>query len=563
MPRTPPVIDNGDYYTFNGFNIPKDQLTDEELKRYDAAVKNVPFSETAQKKAAGEIQNEKMRSNIPENQKALYDKVYGKLNYNIGEEQNPTPINVLPDLVYEPLSNKPIVLDNIGGKAPLLGDSTVQSQQPSQVSASNGDRVGGAVRMSHSGVNWPAVREDVKQRFFAPPPTTTGVEEAAKKEMEANAHLADTQALTAQHVSDRMALANQEQENMLRQQEEQRKLVDAEVQKRRDTIDKESDRLATEKIDSKKFWNDRGNATKFLAGVSFFLGEVGKAMTGSNENAGWKIINDAITRDVEDQKINLEKAYKDLQGKKENLAEYKQNAQLLENRAAIDRETKYKIAIAQVEQLKQSTESQQIKDRLDILNSQLNKELEKTKYNADLTNRNIAGQQLSSFMQMDQIALAAQANALKKREIDQTAYFETKRLAGGEKERIEQFFQQVPLLQKDYEVLNKMGILDEKLPDWIPGHKSAEAARADLVAKIANMAGMNTDQGRATIDHMMPRGTNTPEVKKQKAEAFSRFINSFRPATPILQWHGELPMPKNVRMGYTKENLGAEEHVED
>jgi hypothetical protein len=60
-------------------------------------------------------------------------------------------------------------------------------------------------------------------------------------------------------------------------------------------------------FDSNHFWNDKSTASKILAAISMGLGAYGASMTGG-KNYAMEIINDAINRDTEMQKLKFEKS---------------------------------------------------------------------------------------------------------------------------------------------------------------------------------------------------------------------------------------------------------------
>jgi hypothetical protein len=59
-------------------------------------------------------------------------------------------------------------------------------------------------------------------------------------------------------------------------------------------------------VDPNRFWNNLGTGDKILAGLSIGLGSIGGAMTGKGGNVALDIINNAIQRDFEAQKLEAD-----------------------------------------------------------------------------------------------------------------------------------------------------------------------------------------------------------------------------------------------------------------
>ncbi len=73
------------------------------------------------------------------------------------------------------------------------------------------------------------------------------------------------------------------------------------------------------KIDAGRFWNSRTTGDKVLAGLAIALGAWGQGLTGAKSNVALDMINQAIDRDVDEQKQNVATEMQGKQQKAQNL----------------------------------------------------------------------------------------------------------------------------------------------------------------------------------------------------------------------------------------------------
>lgn len=88
-----------------------------------------------------------------------------------------------------------------------------------------------------------------------------------------------------------------EQERLAKKRQE---LMDQQIA----LVDKQQDVLS--EIDPNRFWANKSTGSKIVGALAIALGEVGRSLTGGQSNSALSIINDAIDRDINAQKVNNE-----------------------------------------------------------------------------------------------------------------------------------------------------------------------------------------------------------------------------------------------------------------
>jgi len=139
-------------------------------------------------------------------------------------------------------------------------------------------------------------------------------------------------------------------------------------------LDRVTQQAANQKLDYGRVWSNMSTGNKILAGISIMLGGIGQGLLKSNHNAALDVINQAIDRDVQqqkaqmDQKNNLYRMYQS-QVHNEQEAEQLTKAHLtsvfqgqLARAAAMSNDPKamaaYKMAEAQINQQQGNTAMQ-------------------------------------------------------------------------------------------------------------------------------------------------------------------------------------------------------------
>jgi hypothetical protein len=93
-----------------------------------------------------------------------------------------------------------------------------------------------------------------------------------------------------------------QQVDQLRDESQRRQAKFAEYQQRADTMAQD---IASGKVNPNQFWESRSTGQKFGGIMAMILGGLGGGLTGSGKNAGADAINEAISRDIDAQKENI------------------------------------------------------------------------------------------------------------------------------------------------------------------------------------------------------------------------------------------------------------------
>lgn len=119
------------------------------------------------------------------------------------------------------------------------------------------------------------------------------------------------EATAAHNVSQAELRASQAQENfkLVEANAAKRDLDNKDLEERRNGIRSEIDNLASQKVNSGRFYQNMGTGDKVMAAISVALGGFASAMQGKpGENAALSIIDKAVQRDIDEQMKNLDNA---------------------------------------------------------------------------------------------------------------------------------------------------------------------------------------------------------------------------------------------------------------
>lgn len=117
------------------------------------------------------------------------------------------------------------------------------------------------------------------------------------------------EATAAHNISQAELRASQAQDNFkeVEKNAAQRDLDNKAIDDRRGEIRAEIDKLATQKVDSGRFYQNMSTGDKVMAAISVALGGFASAMQGQpGQNAALAIIDKAVQRDIDEQMKNLE-----------------------------------------------------------------------------------------------------------------------------------------------------------------------------------------------------------------------------------------------------------------
>lgn len=143
-----------------------------------------------------------------------------------------------------------------------------------------------------------------------------------------------TQAAADSAVLKESAVAEQEHQ-MAQQQVKSQQIqqqFDTAFNQRVTYLDDVSKQLASQdfssaKVDSNRLFSNLGTGQKILAGIAIALGGYGGALSGKGDNRALDIINKAIDRDIEEQKINIQQDADVKRSKAQNLRDQTGNGQ--------------------------------------------------------------------------------------------------------------------------------------------------------------------------------------------------------------------------------------------
>lgn len=97
--------------------------------------------------------------------------------------------------------------------------------------------------------------------------------------------------------------ANDNAQKMEQERLQHEALREQAMKEKTDKLQLMVDQFGTDKIDPNRFWKDRTTGQKILTGVGLFLGAFGQ-----NGNSAAKVVQDAINRDIDAQKSEIERA---------------------------------------------------------------------------------------------------------------------------------------------------------------------------------------------------------------------------------------------------------------
>lgn len=128
------------------------------------------------------------------------------------------------------------------------------------------------------------------------------IESAMKKESEA-------QAQGARQIANNYAIANIESARLQDQMRQDREMQQAELQKQQEKINAAmNDVNKVSKIDVNKFYKDQNVGQKIAGGLAVFLGGFLQGSGRTSSNIGLDIINDAVEKNIMQQKAEYERA---------------------------------------------------------------------------------------------------------------------------------------------------------------------------------------------------------------------------------------------------------------
>lgn len=124
------------------------------------------------------------------------------------------------------------------------------------------------------------------------------------------------------------------------------------------------------KVDGDRLFGDMSTGNRILAAISVALGGIGAAMTGK-DNMALKIITDAIDRDIDVQKANIENMGKKAGHMRGALADYMKVTENEEAGHARTHANQLDYALAKIDEVIASNASKEVKASANVLKAQL------------------------------------------------------------------------------------------------------------------------------------------------------------------------------------------------
>lgn len=201
--------------------------------------------------------------------------------------------------------------------------------------------------------------------------------DATRQEQKATSESADIQAGYEAQMAQALDYARQDREAaFLRDQAARQKVNDA-MEERDKKIQAEID--AVKDIDPKHWWKEAGVGGSIIAALSMGLGALGSGLSGihgsATPNYAMQIIDNAINRDMQAQKDNLETQWNKI-AKEQGLSnnKYARDQWIVEQQSQ-DAEKKYNLVLNQLDSLAHQSKSEVVVKNAEILNAQIEQRL--------------------------------------------------------------------------------------------------------------------------------------------------------------------------------------------
>lgn len=218
------------------------------------------------------------------------------------------------------------------------------------------------------------------QQALTPQQPTESVGPQASKlpnaEQAYNTGIANVKAGAANEAAAQTAIAK---EATLAHEKEVQSLADIQTkfQNTYDHVSSEQTKLAQEiqngKVDFNRLWRDAGTGNKILAGIGIALSGMGSGLTGQ-PNLALKVINDAIDRDIAQQKEELGK-------KKTALSSYNEILQNADHAAQVLKSVSQAAVMAQINKITSSQGGTLAKAKQQLLLGEMIPKMEAEKFN--------------------------------------------------------------------------------------------------------------------------------------------------------------------------------------
>lgn len=208
--------------------------------------------------------------------------------------------------------------------------------------------------------------ETSTSRHVASPEEQKAYKDMQNKDQEVMNTTKDLLISKGQNAKAEADLKTQVSQDQLKEMQDRHRQVDTETANRLTVLDTETKKLSEMKIDPSHAFGDGVTPSKILAGIGLALGAIGQAH-GGGPNQAIGIIENAIKRDIEVQKANIEKQRGVVEATRGGLDSFMKVANNKE--IAMDAEAKrqWDWVAAKVQQMDAGTANVEMKQKLAIL----------------------------------------------------------------------------------------------------------------------------------------------------------------------------------------------------
>ena len=172
--------------------------------------------------------------------------------------------------------------------------------------------------------------------------------------------------------------ANQ-QEQILKEQQEKEALRQTQIKEQEQKAQQALDEFGQAKIDPNRFWKEKSTGEKIVAGIAIALGALGQGLSKGNiqSNGALDIINGAINRDIEAQKMGILGKREKAEGQKGILAQMRERFDDERTAEGMTRIIALDQAKLKLEEISAKSKSGEVAANRDLLLAQIEEERQK------------------------------------------------------------------------------------------------------------------------------------------------------------------------------------------
>jgi hypothetical protein len=176
-----------------------------------------------------------------------------------------------------------------------------------------------------------------------------------------------------------IATGLEEQEKLMRMQQQKERIREERINRAGQQLQETFDNLEKQEIDPNRFYARMDTGAQVAAGLAIGLGAVGQALMGLADNPAMATINRAIDRDIEAQKMDLEKARGSAQVASSIYSQMRD--QFADERTATEatRAAMLKLVDVRLQKIASSTKSKELAAQSVAMSGKINEDIAKTK----------------------------------------------------------------------------------------------------------------------------------------------------------------------------------------